>query len=227
MSTKTVLITDGQRLVSAKYKGSETSIPTYDDGFGPLFIHRHSIGVSGIVRAKSWEDAYSICEDEFFPEADETVEELIKEYGFKREHKKVIKADVSIPESERPPQLGAYEKFAELSDYTDNGKLPDGKFIRWETVETPDLEAWTDNELFCEAYGFRNNSNERDKLKHGIYSKDLNGDSLDILTPEMLEQFGIEIEIESDESESDSDDASDDATDTTVDTTVDGGEVSS
>jgi len=29
------------------------------------------MGISGIVRAQTWEDAYSICEDEFFPDADD------------------------------------------------------------------------------------------------------------------------------------------------------------
>lgn len=56
-------------------------IPIYDDGFGPLFIHRDSMGISGIVRAQTWEDAYEICEDEFFPEACETVAEMVAEYG--------------------------------------------------------------------------------------------------------------------------------------------------
>lgn len=68
------------------------SIPVYDDGFGQIYISRNSIGINGIVRAQTWEDAYEICEDEFFSEADETIEELIKEYGFKREHKKIIRA---------------------------------------------------------------------------------------------------------------------------------------
>jgi hypothetical protein len=191
---------DNQSLVSAKYKGSDTEIQTYDDGFGPLWISRNSIGINGIVRARTWEDAYSICEDEFFPEADETVDELVKEYGFKREHVKVIKSDVSIPESERPSYLGAYEKVAELSDYSDNGKLPDGLFLRWETVETPDPDAWIENELFQDLYGLRNNGpNDRDKLNHGIYRKDLNGDYLDRLTDELLERLNIELVITSDD----------------------------
>lgn len=46
-------------------------LPIYDDGYGPLWIHRDSMGISGVVRAKTWEDAYSICEDEFFPAGDE------------------------------------------------------------------------------------------------------------------------------------------------------------
>ncbi len=189
------LITDSQQFNGAKY-ASGSEIPTYDDGYGPLWISRCSIGIMGIVRARTWEDAYSICEDEFFPEADETIEEIIKEYGFKRDHVKVIRSSVSIPESERPAQLGAFEKFAELSDYTDNGKLPAGSFIRWETIETPDPEAWIDNELFQEGFGFRNNGpNKRDVHKHGIYAKDLNGDYLDLLTPELLRDLDITLDI--------------------------------
>lgn len=196
MTTTPTLIHDGQLLTGAK-TASGYDIPVYDDGFGPLFIHRNSIGISGIVRAQTWEDAYGICEDEFFPEADETVEQLQREYGFKREHVKVIRSQVSIPENERPAELGAFEKFAELSDYTENGRLPEGAFLRWVTIETPDADAWTDNELFQEAYGFRSNGpNSRDKINHGIYSKDLNGDSLDALTPELLAELGITLQIE-------------------------------
>lgn len=193
------LIQDGESLVSAKRNGSEYEIPVYDDGFGPLFIHCDTMGISGIVRARTWEDAYSICEDEFFPEADETVDQLVKEYGYRREHCKVVRSEVNIPESERHAQLGAFEKFAEQSDYTDNGRLPDGKFLRWETIETPDPDACSENELFCEAYGFRpNGPNKRDKLNHGIYAKDLNGDSLHRLTPELLKYLDIELTIECD-----------------------------
>lgn len=54
--------------------------------------------------------------------------------------------------------------------------------------------------LFCEAYGFRDNGpNERDKHKHGIYQKDLNGDMLDRLTPELVEALGIELGITGEE----------------------------
>jgi len=135
--TQHELITDEQQLLGAKYRSGD-EIPVYDDGFGPLWIHRDSIGISGIVRAQTWEDAYSICEDEFFPEADETLEELVKEYS----------------------------------------------------------EDWSENELFQEVYGFRNNGpNAQDKHNHCIYAKDLNGDSLDRLTPELLANLGITLDI--------------------------------
>ena len=64
------MITDKQTLNSAKFKHG-TPVPVYDDGYGTLWIHRDSMGVSGIVRARTWEDAYAICEDEFFPPADD------------------------------------------------------------------------------------------------------------------------------------------------------------
>jgi len=132
------LINDSQRLIGAKSRFGH-KINTYDDGYGPLFIHRDSMGISGIVRAQTWEDAYSICEDEFFPAADEGHDEWVREYG---------------------------------EDYTDDG-------------------CWQ------EAYGFRGNSRkESDGTLSSIYAKDLNGDSLDRLTPELLGELEITLEIE-------------------------------
>jgi len=134
----TSLITDEQALVSASSRFG-TSIPIYDDGYGPLFIHRDSMGVTGIVRARTWEDAYSIVEDEFLPSADETHAEFIAEYG---------------------------------EDYTEDA-------------------AWQ------ESYGFRSNSRtEPDGTQSSVYAKDLNGDSLDLLTPSLLADLGITLEIE-------------------------------
>lgn len=131
------LITDDQSLVSAKSRFG-TEIPVYDDGFGPLFIHRDSMGISGIVRAQTWEDAYSICEDEFFPAATETEEEWVAEYG----------------------------------------------------------ENFTDDACWQEAFGFRGNARkEDDGTLSSIYAKDLNGDSLDKLTPELLAELEITLEI--------------------------------
>ena len=100
-SKEETMIEDGQQLVSAKYVPSGYSIHTYDEGFGPLWISRNSIGINGIVRARTWETAYNICEDEFFPEADETMEEIVKEYGFNREHRKVVKDSSVLVERKR------------------------------------------------------------------------------------------------------------------------------
>ena len=102
-------------------------IPVYDDGYGPLWIHRESMGVTGIIRALTWYDAYEICEDEFFESADMNEKELVDEYG----------------------------------------------------------ENWSENACFNEAYGFRPNG--------GMYAKDLNGDTLEPLTPELLRELGMRV----------------------------------
>mgnify|MGYP003533077105 CR=1 FL=1 len=176
---------DNQHLKSAKTRFSNP-IPTYDDGWGPLFIHRDSMGISGIVRAQTWEDAYSICEDEFFPEANETLDEIRAEYNFTRRHAKIIR-----------PKDGSPEREATLNDFP----LEPGQFVRWDTITTP-AEDFAENDLFQEAFGFRpSGPNVKDTHKHGIYSKDLNGDALEMLTPELIAELEISLEIETDPEE--------------------------
>jgi len=139
MTTKSdkSVIQDDQELRGAKNRWG-SSIRTYDDGFGPLWIMRDSMGIVGIIRAQTWHDAYGIAEDELSPEAIETMEEIIAEYG----------------------------------------------------------PNWMEDACFQEGYGFRpNGPNHTDKIGHGIYSRDLNGESLDCLTREMLDQWGITLEI--------------------------------
>lgn len=138
------MITDEQTLKGAKNRfGHEITV--YDDGYGPLFIHRDSMGISGIVRAQTWEDAYSICEDEFFPAGDEEAGEEMQ-------------------------RIEAME---------------DGE-------EKNHAQACWD-----ESFGFRGNSRQMpDGTLSSIYARDLNGDSLDRLTPALLGELGITLEIE-------------------------------
>jgi len=183
-------IADEQSFDGATYSGGNYTIKTYDDGSGPLWLSRNSIGINGIVRAQTWEDAYSICEDEFFPEADETLAEIIQEYGFKRKHVKIVRDTTVLVATET---CGVGERIAAPSDYAPS-LIPE--FIRWETIETPDPDAWADNELFQESFGFRpNGPNKTDVLNHGIYAKDLSGDSLDRLTTKLAEEQGIALQI--------------------------------
>lgn len=137
------LINDEQSLTGAKSRFGH-AIPVYDDGFGLLFVHRNSMGVSGIVRAQTWEDAYSICEDEFFPAGD----------------------------------VEAGEEHARIE------AMADGK-------EKNHAQACWD-----EAYGYRSGGRkEKDGSVSYIYAKDLNGDHLDVLTPELLAELEIALEI--------------------------------
>lgn len=182
MTTKTQWDEVGEScLVGAKRGGYEIAV--YDESPGPLWIFRNSIGIMGICRACTWEDAAEVCEDEFQPEADETVDELVKEYGFRRKHIAIVR------------EAGGLEREAVSADYPlDKNGL---SFVRWETRETPDPGVWMDNALFQDAYGFRpNGANARDKIGHGIYAKGLNWESLDRLTPEMAGSLGITLEWE-------------------------------
>lgn len=42
----------------------------WDDGMGPLWIYRESLGPVGIVRAQTWEEAYDAVIDEIMHDAD-------------------------------------------------------------------------------------------------------------------------------------------------------------
>ncbi len=183
MKTTTSLITDSQSLVSARFTHG-TPIPVYDDGFGPLFILRDSMGIQGIARAQTWEDAYGIAEDEFFPEARETVEEL------RTEHSTVYLSGRALWEYEIAQTPAKAWKWADL---TEEGKA--NVFARG-GKDVPFLADFTEHPCFQEAYGFRpNGANTRDKLNHGIYRKDLNGEALDLLTPQLVADLGIVLEI--------------------------------
>lgn len=61
----------------------DSPIRYYDDGFGPLWIMRDSMGIVGIVRCQSWHDAWSIVEDEFLPVVPR--DELHDAYNLSRE----------------------------------------------------------------------------------------------------------------------------------------------
>ena len=190
MKTDTALITDEQALVSASRNGH--AIPVYDDGFGSLYIHRDSMGITGIVRAQSWEDAYSICEDEFFPEALETIEEMEKDYSTQ-----YLSGRALWEYHTRPGAL--------LQNWTWDMLAEKGKDAWMKRGEDVPFEGrFSEHPCFQESFGFRpngqragnwENGEPKDPIGHGIYSKDLNGDSLECLTAELAERLEIELII--------------------------------
>lgn len=162
-------------------------IQHYDDSCGGLWYHANTFGIIGIARAQSEGDAYAIGEDEFFPEADETIEEIMAEYNFTRRRFRIYRDDSTGKEMEETPE-----------DFP-GGKLRPGlSLVRWDHEDIPCPEGaepvFFDNPLFCEAYGFRNSGpNARDVHKHGIYSKDLNGEGFSELTPADRERMEISV----------------------------------
>jgi hypothetical protein len=63
------MIRDDETFAGAKHKHG-TSIRIYDDGFGPLWVYRESLGVLGIVRASNWHDAFECVLDAIMSDAD-------------------------------------------------------------------------------------------------------------------------------------------------------------
>ena len=188
--TKIIELHDQQTLRGAKTCYGNP-IPVHDDGYGPLWVFRDAYGIGGIIRAQTWGDAMEIVDDLFMPEADMTIEDLKKEFGFRREHKKVVKAPV-VPSD--PDYLCAGLRYVRDSDYV-NGMLPEKLFSHWKTIETPDPEAWMENELFQEQYGFRpNGPRVEDKHKHGIFYKGFYEIAIDKLSDELQESLGIVLE---------------------------------
>lgn len=174
---QTSLINDNQRLVAIINEFGR-KLPIHDAGNGPLWIHRNSIGISGIVRADSWESAYSICEDEFFPAGDDfdpadfaTIflcgrELWLHEHG------------------------NSWEAWQQLSDVEKEAVfLAPGK-------DVPYMGEVCDHPCWQEQYGFRSNARkEADGSLSSIYAKDLNGDSLEPLTAELASELKLTVEV--------------------------------
>ena len=176
-------IQDNQSIVKVTDKNGR-EIPFYDNGFGPLWVHHENCGhfsfVAGIIRASSCEVAYEIVEDEFLTEADLSMAEIIKEYGFLRENLRVVVSTKG-------------EKYLKPGQMPEKGE----RFIRWHTKQTQNSDAWIENDLFLELYTFRPNGPKNgDVHKHGIACKGLDGVHLRRVTDADAEEFTIEISTE-------------------------------
>lgn len=172
------LIQDDQALESAASEHG-TPIRTYDDGYGPLYVYRTSLGITGIVRAMSWEGAYDCVLDEIL---------------------------TPIDASDIPDAYGAFEY---LRDHPTLGKF-------WRTGEDGFSSSWklkrvTPSQLAAEVFACRSKAPDfapelQEGYRHqpnatgtGIVNIDLNGESLDLLTPEFIESAGIVLTIVDDE----------------------------
>jgi hypothetical protein len=158
-------IQDNQIVTSVKDR-SGNEVPFYDNGFGPLWLYSSSCGnftyAAAAVRAENETDAWEIVQDEFLPECDMTMEEIIKEYGFRRDRVRIMRSPVGL-------------------EFTDDGSPidPACAFVRWDTIDTPDPNAWMENHVFQECCTFRpNGARTKDVIGHGIAWRDINGDFL-------------------------------------------------
>lgn len=186
--TTTKLISDNQSLTAAHIAnclGELSPLPFYDDGYGPLFIHFNALGIYGIIRARNESDAYEISEDEFMDEASETWEEMEKDYSTEYKSGRELWMHENGNDWEAWKALSGDEKNA---IYRKGGK------------DVPFEGEISEHPCWQEAFGFRpNGPNQTDKLKHGIYAKDMNCDLLCLLTPEIMERHSIKLSIETEQ----------------------------
>lgn len=113
--------------------GLKHPVDIWDDGLGPLWVMRDSIGIVGIIRAQTWEDAFSCAVDELLPDGEMPPEE------FEDEHEKAC----------------------------------------WE-----------------EANHWRGSGEpSNDRLHLPVAAHDLNGEALDALTPGLMRELGVHIEL--------------------------------
>ncbi len=123
--------TDEQALLGATVRGH--TLRTWDEGFGPLWVYRESLGAVGVVRARTWEEANECVTDEIMHDA-----------------------DFNDPDN-RPDK---------------DGNLPDGVHFRSSGVPA------------------------NEGLSSPLAAEDLNGSSLDRLTPELAAELEIEVELD-------------------------------
>jgi hypothetical protein len=162
------------------YSRHNADLSVYDDGFpgDPIFVHRDSMGVLGVVRARTWEDAYSVCEDEFFPSAD------VEDYE-SGDFKTIYVSGREVPEE----HLTDTDRLFQFSG--ENAYKRPGREIPYtgELIEHPCWE---------EQFGFRPNGPNHMPGDTGVYQKDLNGESLDQLTMELSRRTGIRVSFPED-----------------------------
>lgn len=135
MTTETdPLITDEQSIKRVRTR-FDNPVRFWDEGFGPLWVYRESLGVVGVVRASTWEEAYECVVDE-------------------------IMGDADMADPDNQPDK--------------DGNLPEG--LHWRGNGVPANEG----------------------LESPLAAEDLNGSLLDRLTPALVEELGLQIELEED-----------------------------
>lgn len=166
------MITDDQQLVKAVNEYGQ-EIKTYDDGFGPLWVFQQSWGISGLVRAQSWESAYEIVEDYIL--APISAEDVIEAYGY-----------YVVPEFPLQKDKGKWfahedQNIVPLAQFDNEA---DARTFCSQQINTLEVE-------LVEGYSYQSNATDT-----GIVQHDLNGEQLERVTAEWLDSHQITLTIE-------------------------------
>ena len=176
---------DELTLVGARTKYG-TQLHVYDDGFGPVWLYREADGLTGVVRARTWESAYEICQDEIMTLVPE--DEVHEAYGlYTITHNNKI---YLCPDMELPSTVTRWESF--------NNEIPGRVVIGWfntmHQVRRACERIIEDNELdLIDGYEYQPNATGT-----GIVSTCLNGQELEPLTADLRSELGITLQVTQD-----------------------------
>jgi hypothetical protein len=62
-------LTDERSLTAVRTR-FDNPVRIWDEGWGPLWVYRETLGVVGVVRARTWEEAHECVVDEIMCDAD-------------------------------------------------------------------------------------------------------------------------------------------------------------
>lgn len=180
MTTKT--LSDNQTMMGTTSEFG-TPIPTYDDGFGPLWLYKSANGSCGIVRTQSWETAFELVEDEILSPIPNDIESISEAYGIWIQPT-FHNNNYSIPCAPYKVHWNSYlyEENTESYQTRNDAQTRIELFLRSGEAE------------LAEGYTYQSNS-----TGSGIVFHDLNGESLELASVELLEQDGIILILETDD----------------------------
>lgn len=193
MTETNMMITDEQELVSVTNQwGREQKI--YDDGFGPLWVYRESLGVMGIVRAQSYESAWDCVLDEILAPvpSDEITESPDDFYVCERDYH--CGAPKNYSEGKCLCSLAEHSEFRECwrcRQQPHRARI-EGDWDH-EYLGCTERKALA-NEVYlglAEGYEYQPNSGGTS----GIVGTDLNGNALDVLTKDLAEHLELTVVV--------------------------------
>jgi len=146
---------------------------TYDD-YGPLWYYEDADCLTAIISAQSWEDAYSILEDEFLPRV--PMEDMHEAYGI----------DLLSP----CPEFSSARTTWDVCDDVENTRTS----FQSETLAKAYInEIMQSDRDLVEGYGYQSNSTGSGIIKYCQY-----GERLVPVTQALLSEHGITLQVTQD-----------------------------
>ena len=174
MNTDTNYITPEEHEITAVKSEYGNPIPFYDNGFGNLYIYRTADFMRAIVRAQSWYMAWEIIEDEILQPIPQ--DEVHEAYGYFV----VPENPLASTDDKRGPWYARHDDNPRTNLATFDTEQKAIAFCL-QHAEATEARLWN----LVEGYSYQSNA-----TGSGIVYHCLNGESLDLLTVELLKNLG-------------------------------------